>query len=156
MQDRPVPVQDADSARVLVRTLRVTGAQAYSEDMLLGITGFRSGSELTLTELRTMAARITDFYRQNGYFVAQAYLPAQDITNGELTIAVLEGHYGQVVLRNQTNLLDGLAGSLLGGVQSGDVVTTEPLESSLLLLSDLPGVHVKSTLVPGAAPGRRT
>ena len=153
MQDSPAPVQDADSVRVLVRTLRVTGAQAYSEETLLGVTGFRPGSELTLTELRAMAARITEFYRQNGYFVAQAYLPAQEAHNGELTIAVLEGHYGKVILRNQTNLSDGLAGSLLDGVQSGDVVTTQPLESSLLLLSDLPGVQVKSTLVPGVALG---
>lgn len=153
MQDSPVLVQGADSVRVLVRTLRVTGAKAYSEDVLLGLTGFRPGSELTLTDLRAMAARITEFYRQNGYFVAQAYLPAQEAQNGELTIAVLEGHYGKVILRNQTNLSDGLAGSLMDGVQSGDVVTTQPLESSLLLLSDLPGVHVKSTLVPGAALG---
>lgn len=152
-QASPAPAPVVDSTKVVVRSLRVTGAVAYSEDVLLGVTGFRPGSELTLTELRAMAARITDFYRHNGYFVAQAYLPAQDAHNGELTIAVLEGQYGKVVLRNQTNLSDRLAGSLLDGVQSGDVVTTAPLESSLLLLSDLPGVHVKSALVPGERPG---
>jgi len=152
-QDSAPVAASADGARVLVRTLRVTGAQAFSEDVLLAATGFRPGSELTLAELRGMADRIADLYHRSGYFVAQAYLPAQDIQNGVLTIAVVEGRYGKVVLRNQSNLSDGLAGSLLGGIQTGELVTTAPLESRLLLLSDLPGVNVKSTLAPGTAPG---
>jgi len=42
---------------------------------------------------------------------------------------------------------------LLDGLKTGDPITNDPLESRLLLLSDTPGVEVKSTLVPGAAPG---
>ena len=64
-----------------------------------------------------MAAKIADHYRRNGYFVAQAYLPAQDIKDGAVTIAVIEGRYGKVSLRNQTNLSDGLANGLLGGIE---------------------------------------
>jgi hemolysin activation/secretion protein len=36
-------------------------------------------------------------------------------------------------------------------LNSGDPIVAEPLENRLLLLSDLPGVTVRSTLVPGAA-----
>lgn len=145
--------QDVAGLSVLVKRLRVTGASAYSEAALLDVTGFKPGTELTLAELRGMAARIANFYRGNGYFVAQAYLPAQDTRDGVLTIQVIEGRYGAVILRNQTNVSNGLADGLLGGLNRGDLVTAEPLESRLLLLSDLPGVKVTSTLVPGAAPG---
>ncbi len=143
----------ADSAKISVNGLRVTGAQAYSEADLLALTGFQPGSQLSLAELRVMAARIAAYYHRNGYFVAQAYLPAQDIKNGVVTIAVIEGQYGKVTLNNQSRVSDALAGSLLGGLDSGDPVTAAPLEHRLLLLSDLPGVNVKSTLVPGAAVG---
>lgn len=143
----------ADTEKVMVRELKVTGARAYSEALLLAVAGFKPGSELTLSDLRGMAARIADFYHRNGYFIAQAYLPAQDIKAGVVTIAVIEGRYGKVVLRNHTNLSDGLATGLLGGLNPGDPVTSAPLENRLLLLSDLPGVKVKSTLVPGAAAG---
>lgn len=143
----------ADSTTILVTRLNVTGAQAYSEASLLALTGFQPGSNLTLTDLRGMAARIADHYHRNGYFVAQAYLPAQDIKDGVVTIAVIEGRYGRVTLNNQTNVSPDLANGLLGGLNSGDPVTSAPLESRLLLLSDLPGVNVKSTLAPGAAPG---
>jgi hemolysin activation/secretion protein len=137
------------SQKVIVSQLRVKGAKAYSESDLLAQTGFVPGSELSLTDLRAMANRITSFYRNNGYFVAQAYLPAQTIENGAVTMVVSEGD----ALNNQTNVSSSLANSLMEGLQSADPVTTDRLENRLLLLSDLPGVKVKATLLPGAVAG---
>ena len=117
------------------------------------MTGFHPGGALTLGELRAMAQRIASFYQERGYLVAQAYLPAQDIKDGIVEIAVIEGHFGQILVRNQTNVSSSVATSLLDGLNAGDPVTEEALESRLLLLSDLPGVIVKSSLVPGAAYG---
>lgn len=142
-----------DTAKITVNRLSVTGAHVYSEAELLAFTSFEPGSTLTLTELRGMAAKISDHYHRNGYFVAQAYLPPQDIENGAVTIAVIEGHYGKVILQNQSGLSDDVANRVLSGLNSGDIIATTPLESRLLLLSDLPGVSVKSTLVPGAVFG---
>jgi hemolysin activation/secretion protein len=146
-------VVESERVKINVRSLRVTGAQVYSEAELLALTGFISGSDLTLTDLRGMATKITDYYRRNGYFVAQAYLPAQDIKDGVVTIAVIDGHYGKVTLNNQTKVSNELTNGLMGGLNSGDLVTSAPLENRLLLLSDLPGVKVNSTLSPGAVLG---
>src|SRR4051812_48297872 len=68
--------------RITVQRLRITGASLYPESDLLALTGFVPGSQLSLADLQAMAARITDHYRRNGYFVAQAFLPAQDIKDG--------------------------------------------------------------------------
>jgi hemolysin activation/secretion protein len=152
-QGKTPAIPAADHVKILVTSLHVTGQAIYSEAELLAITGFSPGGELTLSELRAMATKIADYYHKNGYFVAQAYLPAQDINNGAVTITVIEGHYGNITLHNQTNLSDNLAYTLLGGLNSGDVIASAPLEHRLLLLSDLPGVDVKSTLVPGASVG---
>lgn len=146
-----IPV--ADLTKIQVNSLHVTGQSLYSETQLVGVTGFSPGGELTLFELRGMALKIADHYHRNGYFVAQAFLPAQDIKEGAVTINVVEGHYGKIVLHNQTNLSDNLANSILSGLNSGDTIAIAPLERRLLLLSDLPGVEVKSTLVPGASVG---
>ena len=149
----PAGMTAPDNSRIIVNRLRITGAKVYSEADLLAVTGFQPGRELSLTELRGMAARIADYYHRSGYFVAQAYLPAQDIKDGIVTIAVIDGQYGKVTLNNKTNVSNNLANGLLSGLNSGDVVASEPLEHRLLLLSDLPGVKVNSTLVPGATVG---
>lgn len=147
------PTKDTDREKIVVQRLRVTGAKAYTEAELIAQTGFRPGSELSLSDLRSMAAKIAVFYQRNGYFVAQAYLPVQDIKDGVVTIAVIDGQYARVSLNNQSKVSDAVAYGLLSGINSGDPVTAAPLENRLLLLSDLPGVKVQSTLVPGEVAG---
>ena len=148
------PVQaGAVEAKILVNTLRITGSKAYSETELLALTGFVPGNNLSLTDLRNMAAKITAHYAKQGYFAARAFLPAQQIKDNAVTITVSEGQYGQIILRNESRLSDSQANRLLDGLKPGDPITNDPLESRLLLLSDTPGVDVKSTLVPGSVPG---
>jgi hemolysin activation/secretion protein len=146
-------VLSSDHVKFPVKSLHLIGQTLYSEAKLVAITGFSPGGELTLSELRGMASKIADHYHRNGYFVAQAYLPAQEIKDGAVTITVIEGRYGKVTLHNSKNLSDNVANTLLGGLNSGDTITIAPLERRLLLLSDLPGVEVKSTLVPSASVG---
>uniref|UniRef100_B0SXL9 Polypeptide-transport-associated domain protein ShlB-type n=1 Tax=Caulobacter sp. (strain K31) TaxID=366602 RepID=B0SXL9_CAUSK len=153
--ERPGPSTDAvpEGARIRVDTLRVTGATLFTEAELVAATGFTPGRDLTLPDLRNAAARITRFYNDRGYVLAQAYLPAQDVVAGTVTIAMVEGRYGAVALRNQSGVSDAVAGGVLNGLNRGDPVAIAPLDRRLLLLSDIPGVVVHSTLSPGAEVG---
>ena len=150
-----VEAADAGPAgeKILVRSLHVSGATLYPEAELIAVAGFSPGRQMDLRDLRLMAAKITGFYNRHGYFVAQAYVPAQGVQDGAVTIAVVEGRYGKVALDNHTNLSNGLARSVLGGLDRGDPVAIGPLQRRLLLLSDIPGVRVNSTLSPGADVG---
>ena len=152
-QAKPAVAPASDQIAILVKSLHVTGQTLYSEGELIAIAGFTQERELTLSELRGMATKIADFYHLHGYFVAQAYLPAQEIKDGAVTIAVIEGRYGNVTVRNQAKLSDELPIGLLKGLNSGDTIAIVPLENRLLLLSDIPGVNVKSTLAPGTELG---
>ena len=146
-------VPGSPSATVLVKQLEFTGTGATAPATLLAITGFVPDSQLSLRDLQAMAARITAHYRVQGYFVARAYVPAQDISDHVVTIAVSKGSYGAVTVRNHSRLDDRVVRRALKGIDSGDDITIVPLENRLLLLSDIPGVVVSSTLAPGQAPG---
>lgn len=147
------PMAAPDTTRIAVNRITVSGAKSYSEADLLAVAGFDPGKFLSLSELRRMTTKISDFYHRKGYFVAQSYLPAQDIREGNVVIAVVEGNYGQIKLNNQSQVSDSVAHGLLDGLNSGDSITSAPLEHRLLMLSDLPGVKVSSTLMPGATVG---
>jgi hemolysin activation/secretion protein len=153
-QTAPVPAPErVDTTKIRVNAIKISGNQVYDQSELLAISGFEPGSDLTLTDLRTISNRIAAFYHSNGYFLTQAYLPTQDIKEGVVTIAVVVGQYGNVTINNETNLSDSLANSLMSGVDNGELIESGPLETRLLLLSDLAGVKVNSALIPGAAPG---
>ena len=139
--------------RIRIQRFRVRGATMFSEAELVSLIDHASdNNELTLAELGALAERITRYYRARGYLVARAYVPPQEVLEGTITIAVSEGRIGEVRLDNRAGIADS-ALAPLEAVASGDVVRTQVLESSLLALSDLPGVEVKSTLRPGATVG---
>lgn len=150
----PPQLATEDTGAVIrVNSLHVTGATLFPESTLIAEAGVSPGADLTLSALRNAAAAITRFYNAHGYFLAQAYLPAQDINAGAVTIAVIEGRYGAITLRNQARLADGVPRRIMNGLNVNDTVAIAPLERRLLLLSDIPGIVVHSTLSPGAAVG---
>jgi len=151
----PAAVADTAAAGPTTRvtSLTLTGQTLFAEAELIAAAGFVPNSDLDLGQLRALAARIAAFYNDRGYFLAQAYLPAQDIEDGVVAIAVIEGRYGKIELRNGSRLSDRVAQGILSGIDSGDIAATAPLERRLLLLSDVPGIVVKSTLSPGAESG---
>jgi len=138
---------------VMVSVLRVTGQTLYSEAELIEATGFVPGTSLNLAQLQALAAEITGYYNARGYFLSQAYLPAQDVSSGTVTIAVVEARYGEVSIDNASRLDTGVAQRIISGLGSGDLVSVAPLERRLLLLSDVPGIAVRSTLAPGSVVG---
>jgi len=147
------PTAPEQATTIVVQRVHVTGAQAYTESELLRVAGFQPGVAMSLHALYAMAERITEHYTRHGFLVAHAYLPAQEVKDGVVTVAVIEGQYGLVKVNNTSRLDDAVADDLLVGIQAGDVIAAGPLEERLLLLSDVPGVHVRATLAPGASVG---
>ena len=98
-----------DGSKVQVDHLRLTGSTLFSELELIAATSFVPGRQLNLSDLRSITAQITHFYNRHGYFLAQAYLPAQDISGNALTIAVIEGRYDGIAINNQAALSSGSA-----------------------------------------------
>jgi hemolysin activation/secretion protein len=150
-QAAPAP---ANEAKVQVNAITITGNQALPTPELQALVADLVGSQHSLSELKAGAARITAYYRERGFAVARAYLPAQDITSGAVTISVIEGRIASQRLANQSRLSDANAQAYLGQIKDGDVIRSSQIDRGLLLLRDTPGVgNSRATLQPGASVG---
>lgn len=152
LPDSPSGSTADDGSRVQVARFLIEGNTAISTAELQAELADLPQRSLSLGELREGASRLTRLYRSRGYPLARAYLPAQEIDQGVVRIAVLEGRYGQV----RADKADGIhawALAPLSALRQGDVVRADALENSLLLLQDTPGLSVRSTLKPGAEVG---
>lgn len=56
---------------------------------------------LNLTEVNALVHAISDWYMQRGYITSRAYLTEQDLSQGELSIAVLEGKLDTIRLEGK-------------------------------------------------------
>jgi hemolysin activation/secretion protein len=147
-----------DSFRVLVKGFRITRATAFAEANLTPLLKDYVGRELSLADLEEAAAVITRFYRDRGYFVARAYVPAQEIREGIVEITVLEGRLGALKIFVPEGRRSETSPRLVRGILSaqqpaGSVIRSSGLERGLLLLSDTPGITARATLAPGTEPG---
>ncbi|WP_158590371.1 ShlB/FhaC/HecB family hemolysin secretion/activation protein [Noviherbaspirillum cavernae] len=141
-------------AKVFIQSIAITGNQEVSTAELQPLIAGLVGSERTFSQLSAAARRITAYYRSKGFAVARAYLPAQDITDGKVTIAVIEGRIASHRVNNQSLLSDERAHAYLDRIKDGDVIKSEQIDRGLLLLQDTPGVSIsRATLQPGASPG---
>jgi hemolysin activation/secretion protein len=146
-------VGSAQSAPFLVKVIEITGNTLFSNDTLTALVADAQGQSLTLAELSAAVARITDYYRSQGYPLARAIIPAQEIADGVVRINVLEARFGTITLTNtslvDTPLLEATIASLL----SGQVIGQAALDEALLQLSDIPGIVSAMTLKPGQLAG---
>jgi len=152
---KAAPVRPAMSApptlRVAVSAFRVSGNTAITEAELLTAVQESVGKTLDFEGLNEAATRIQRLYRERGYFLAVAYLPAQQIKDGVVEIAVLEGSVGTVSLEMPAgaHTRESLPRGILNAyIKPGALITETGLERPLLLINDLAGVSVSSALGP--------
>ena len=153
-EQRAAPAPAAPgSVRFVLASIHIGGNSVFTEAELLALVQDLVGRSVGFGDLDAAAARITRHYRSHGYPVARAYLPAQDIVDGAVRIAISEGRFGEFTLYNTSHVLGSIARARLGEL-SGKVVETAELERALLLLDDLPGVGAAhASLAPGARAG---
>jgi len=144
-----------DGAKVRVSRFVLEGVSLLPQDQLQAQLSDLIGQELGLAGLRKAAARITTLYREHGYFLARAYLPTQDIANGAVRIAVLEGRYGAVETAGSPRLEQPHAQGILDAheVAADQPIERSALERSLILLEQRGGAPVQAVMQPGATVG---
>lgn len=147
-------IDDAGTARIEVKSVRVSGTTVFPRKDLEALVADFVGDRSSLRQLQIAAARITAHYRRAGYTLARAYLPQQKMQDGVVTIEVLEGKLENIKIDNASRLSNEAVESRLSGVKAGDVFNKSSSERALLLLSDTPGAGVvDSRFAPGSQRG---
>lgn len=146
------PVKD-NSPSLLVSEFTLTGNKSIPSVQILPLLADFKGKKLTVAQLKAAVQQVTLYYREQGYVLANAYLPKQEIVNGQVRIDIVEGYYGNITVDNDSQIRDGVLRWQLSNVRSGMPITDAQLERNLLLLNDIPGVLINSTLSAGSRPG---
>ncbi|KDE39347.1 Hemolysin activation/secretion protein [Nitrincola lacisaponensis] len=120
-----------------------------------------SGRALSVDELSEAAEAVAQLLRDQGYALAQAWLPPQEIAEGRVQIEVLEGvvdglsgQQGITVADTQRIKSEVIAGYLAEGVVAGEPININALERQVRLLNEMPGIRsVQADLAPGSVAG---
>ena len=152
----PTPQQNLPPGlSVDVRTITITGNRLIATPVLAALLAPMKGRTVTLAALDAAVGEITRAYHARGFPLAYAYLPQQQITDGDIQVRVVEPRFDQVEVKGKTRLRTEVIDRTVG-VAPGDVVQSAPLDRGMLLLNQTPGVHVNGELAAGSSPETTT
>lgn len=106
----------------------------------------------TINQLQAVADEVTLHYRSHGLILAQAFVPAQDVRDGVVTLQLIEGTLGGIEVEGNT-LYDKEVVKLPFTQLLGRPIAEESIEEALLTLQEFPGLTVFGTFREGARLG---
>jgi hemolysin activation/secretion protein len=150
---RPDAAHDPSAPRFTVNAFTFVGNTVYTERQLKTLTERFIDLQLNLYDLNRAADAVTQLYRETGYPISRAIIPAQKVENGVVRIEVIEGRLSNISIVGNNRYSAELISSRTGSLPKNELITVPRLERSLLLMNDLPGLSARATLAPGADYG---
>ena len=149
----PPPMESMGGVTVTVSSFRFDGNTLLTYRQLAdAVEGF-VGHPIDFAGLQNAAIAVATAYRNAGY-VVRAYLPKQEIADGQVTIQIVEARLGAVRVEGQpTRVSAARLQRIIESAQNrGDLLNADALDRGLLLINDLPGVSATGSLTAGSAP----
>jgi hemolysin activation/secretion protein len=139
-----------------VKSVVFDGNTVLPVQALQGLASSYVNRPITLADANALAARVTAAYRDAGYILVRAVVPAQRVTDGVLHIQIVEGSIDKVNIQGDAGGARGYLEAYGARIAAAKPLTARVLERELLLASDMTGMNVRSVLTasptkPGAA-----
>ncbi|MBF0256615.1 MAG: ShlB/FhaC/HecB family hemolysin secretion/activation protein [Gammaproteobacteria bacterium] len=150
--DAPAPLMPTapGDVQVEVKSFRFIGNSLLTDAQLQPAVAPFSNRALDFAQLQAAAMAVAQVYRAAGW-VVNAYLPAQDIVNGQVSIQIVEARFGKLIAEGEISRMPqarALA-PFTARQQPGDFLNSQKLDRALLIADDLPGVTLSASLRPG-------
>ncbi len=152
-EQAPPPAQ-AEKVRFKLTSVLFEGSSVIGTEQLRPLYENLLGSDVSLLDIYKLRDAITAKLRNDGYILSAAFIPAQTVESGIVRITIVEGginsiHFGGDAVADRFGVLERFAEKIKAAkpLRAGD------LERYVLLMDDLPGIKVKTTLKP--TPGTK-
>ena len=138
-----------------LKKIKLTGNSVISNERLMPLIDLYIGSGrfFTLNILNNLADEISAFYASEGYLLARAFIPKQEIKDKTAVITIFEGRINKVVVQGNEKVSKKSIKKRMRRVQNQLAIKEETLERVLLELNEITGVEVTTVLKPGEVPG---
>lgn len=144
----PIPAGEPTGApEALLTAVEIEGATIFDQEQLAGAYRSYLGREVTLADIGAILEAMTRTYLEAGYILSRATAPPQDLEGGVLRVRIVEGYLERVSFEGVRPGRWGLEAHA-ERLRAERPLTKALLERVILLIEDLPGLSVESSLRP--------
>ena len=145
--------KENDLVKVFVKEFSFEGNKKYPTSEFLKLVENKTNKELNYADLRNVLQDVSFYYRSKGY-LATAFLPEQDITDGKVQIFIVEGRIGKVEIKsnakNQLNISrERISKFIFNKIKANEILNIVQLDRNIRNLNNAPGINAIAQLVEG-------
>jgi hemolysin activation/secretion protein len=143
------PPPNAANIHLEVQSIEIQGSTVYGSGELQALTVPYTGRTISVADLFRLADEITAKYRNDGYVLSRAVVPAQNLSTSaaSVRITVVEGYVSSTHVQGYDSAaIEGY----LSQISASRPLRASDLERFLLLANDLPGVTARAVLSPAS------
>ncbi len=135
-----------------LKKVNMDPSSILTDDEIFAVTNEYIGRAVSLDDLREMTGKINKLYEDKGYMVCRAFLPAQRISDGAVSIRLIEGKTGNVtVVGNKHTKASYVAKRF--SLTPGNVDNTSRLNRELQWFNGTNDAQARLVLKPGSSVG---
>ncbi len=149
-------VEAAAKALITLKHIQFEGVTILGDMELKGIVEPFLNTPMTYEQMLEIGMVVEQYYRKNNY-LARAVLPPQDLTDGLLTVDVIESVFSKVEIEQELADLPNTQAHVEAIIEAqqktGEPLNSKSLDRALALANNLPGMSAQGSLRQGREAG---
>ncbi|RZT29358.1 ShlB/FhaC/HecB family hemolysin secretion/activation protein [Cupriavidus agavae] len=141
-------LQNLLAARLTPRHFQIEGAKTLPFEKIAAQFTPLANREITVAELLQAAEAVTRMYKDAGYPLSFAFVPAQGFENGKVLVTVVEGYVANVTVRGKPGPAEGRLRKIAEQLKKDRPLRQESFEHYVNVLAQQPGMQVNATVQP--------
>ena len=154
--EQPVKKEE-DLIKVFVKEFSFDGNEKYPSSEFQKLVRDKVNKELVYADLRNILQDVSFYYRSKG-FLATAFLPEQDISDGKIQIYIVEGRIGKLEIKadvqKELNISrERISKFIFNKINPNEILNIAQLDRNIRNLNNTPGINAIAQLVEGEQLG---
>ena len=148
VQPQAQRLQQLLATHLTPKTFKVEGVKSIPFNEVAQRFAPLANHDITIGRLVEVANGVTQLYKDRGYALSFAFVPAQDFANGEVRITVVEGYVSDVKITGRPGALEPKIRAITAHIAADRPLRTATFERYINVLGLLPGLTVSANVPP--------
>lgn len=143
-QHQPLPMDTL----IPVQGVLIEGGSVYPFAEIAELFNPLVGRTVSLREVLAITTQVTQRYQDDGYALSYAFIPAQDLRDGQLRVVLVEGYVATHQVEGEVGQVEAYIARLAGKLMQERPLRRESFERYTTLMAQIPGVSVRASVDP--------
>ncbi|MEA3093139.1 MAG: hypothetical protein QOJ04_4481 [Caballeronia sp.] len=148
VQPQTPHIQELLARPLTPQKIEVEGIKAIPFDEVAQRFTSLVGKDVTIGELMETANGVTALYKELGYALSFAFVPAQTFENGVVRITVVEGYVADIKIKGDPGTAEKRIRAIADRIRADRPLRQETFERYVNVLGLTPGVKIAATVAP--------